>query len=83
MAVSTTGKVARMYATGGQTYIRLHGGLKPKYGYFRLSMTHSNYNALYSLLLSAAINRYNLRIRTTSDIVPTAIADVQYFVVDW
>ena len=83
MAVRTEGKVARLYVTGGRTYIRLHGGLKPKYGYFRLDKTHSNYNALYSLALSAAINRYPLQIRTKARITGTNFADVQYMVVDW
>ena len=83
MAVRATGRVVRIYATRGHTYIRLDAGPKPQDGYFRLDQTHSNYNALYSLALSAAINRDRLQIRTSAEIVPTEYAAVAYMVVDW
>jgi hypothetical protein len=84
MAIRATGKVSRIYTTGGRAYIRLTGiPIAPKYNYFELSMSHSNYNALYSLALVAAVNGYDLQIRTTTDIDPNVIALVQYMVVDW
>lgn len=84
MAIRATGKVSRIYSTAGRTYIRLSGiPVAPKYGYFRLDMSHSNYNALYSLVIVAAVNGYDLQIRTTADIDPGVIAVVQYMVLDW
>ncbi|MGH8066780.1 MAG: hypothetical protein ACRERE_16395 [Candidatus Entotheonellia bacterium] len=86
MANSATGKVNRIYATGSRTYVRLADippEATPQNGYFRLEQSHSNYNALYSLALVAAVNSYDLRIRTVSDIVPTETAEVAYMVVDW
>ena len=83
---SATGKVSRIYASSGQVYIRLAdipASDTPLDGYFRLNQSHPNYDALYSLALTAAVNRYDLRIRTTDDIDPTKYADVQYMVVDW
>jgi hypothetical protein len=86
MVFRVTGKVDRIYATSGQVYLRLAdlpAGSIPKDGYFRLSQGHSNYDALYSLALTASVNRYDLQIRTTTDIDPATVADVQYLVVDW
>ena len=86
MAVHARGQVSRIYTTGGYTYYRLAGlpaNLTPKNHYFRLAQTHSNYNALYSLALVAAVNRYRLWIRTNTDIDPNQIATVRYMVVDW
>jgi len=89
MANRATGRVARLYVTqadsGGVTFIRLQipDNEQPKDNYFQLNQSHSNYNALYSLALSAAINRYPLTIRTRADIVPTEYAVVRYMVVDW
>jgi hypothetical protein len=37
---------------------------------FEPLLSHANYNALYSLVLVAATNRYDLRIRALEDIVP-------------
>ena len=55
----------------------------PQNGYFKLELDHPNYFALYSLALSAAINRYPLSIRTHEAITPDAVAIVSYMVVDW
>jgi hypothetical protein len=82
-----TGQVSRIYANKSGAFIRL-AGLPPEdtpggEHYFELRVGHPNYNALYSLLLVAAANRYNLRIRTDSDINSGANAVVNYFVVDW
>lgn len=86
MAIRAEGRVARIYATGGRTFIRLalpSGTVEPKDGYFMLDRAHSNYEAIYSLALSSAINGYVLSIRTVRDITPSEEAEVQYVVVDW
>jgi hypothetical protein len=83
--VFRTGKVARIYAADGLTYIKLDipEAKQPENGYFQLDKTHSNYNALYSLALVAAVNRKDLQIRTASDVKRTEPAVVLYMVVDW
>lgn len=89
MAVRVTGRVTRLYvsqlSSGGVTFIQLQipDNEQPMDNYFRLDQSHPNYNALYSLALSAAINRYPLSIRTVTDITPTAHGVVRYMVVDW
>ena len=83
MTVRVSGKVTRLYVTDGVVYIRLDGQPTPLDGYYRLDGTHSNYNALYALALSAAINGYRLQIRTVADVTPTAHGVVRYMVVDW
>jgi hypothetical protein len=90
MAVNATGTVKRLYVTYGAsgqglTFIRINipPAEQPKDRYFRLEQNHPNYDALYSLALSAAINGYRLRIRTEQDITPTEVAQVRYMVVDW
>lgn len=82
-----TGLVSRIYANTSGAFIRL-AGLPPGdtpggEHYFELRKGHPNYNALYSLVLVAAANRYNLRIRTNNDISPASNAVVNYLVVDW
>lgn len=84
MAVSAIGKVLKIYPHSTGCYIKLdYNGVKPKSSYFRLNNSHPNYNSLYTLALTAAVNRYLLTIRTTADIVPTAFGDVQYMHVVW
>jgi hypothetical protein len=85
MALVATGKVTRLYVRDEGTRIRLEipADTQPKEGYFYLDLTHPNYNALYSLALSAAVNGYPLMIRTDADITPTEGATVNYMVVDW
>jgi hypothetical protein len=85
MAIRAIGRVLRIYTSKGVTYIRLDvpTSLQPKDGYFALRQAHINYNALYSLALAAAVNGYDLQIRTEQEITPTEYADVWYMVVDW
>jgi hypothetical protein len=88
MAIRATGTVERLYvraAPEAGTLIRLSipDSAAPKDGYFRLELDHPNYFALYSLALSAAINRQALQIRTKADINPAETALVSYMVVDW
>ena len=85
MAIRAVGRVQRIYTTSGTAYVRLDvpAELRPLDGYFALRQSHTNYNALYSLALVAAVNGYDLQIRTQVDISPTEYADVRYMVVDW
>ena len=85
MSKIAVGKVARLYVNRGNTTIRLDIDPKssPKDGYFQLGLDHANYNALYSLALSAAVNRLPLRIRSVEDIVADKRAVVEYMIIDW
>jgi hypothetical protein len=86
MANSAKGLVDRLFVSSENTNIRLQqipAADTPADGYFALEVGHTNYQALYSLALSAAINRYPLLIRTQGEITPNAKAIVQYMVVDW
>jgi hypothetical protein len=85
MANMAVGKVTRLYANRLGTFIRLQTNLQPKEEYFRLKPDHENYNALYSLALAAAANRWPLQVRIAGDgeIDPNAEAYVSYLVVDW
>jgi hypothetical protein len=78
-------RVTRLFVTEGRTNIRLDlpTAQQPENNYFVLYQKHENYNALYSLALTAAVNGYDLRIRTTADINPGEHAEVEYMVVDW
>jgi hypothetical protein len=87
MATSVKGNVSRLYVDNGGCYIRLAdipSADRPKSGYFRLRLSHPNYNALYSLALTAATNGLELRIRIDgTDISPNKRPDVNYMTVDW
>lgn len=80
-----TGKVKRIYSHTDATRYWLDITLDPTplENYFVLQLNHPNYNALYSLALSAAINGYTLTIRTEKDTVKDEPAIVLYMVVDW
>lgn len=88
MPPTATGKVTRIYANEFGAFIRIDTDEpKPLDDYFRLRLNHPNYNALYSLALAAAANRWPLLIRiegtATSKIDPKIEGVVSYFVVDW
>jgi hypothetical protein len=85
MANRATGAVTRLYVTEGRTYIRLQipQSQQPKDGYFELLQSHQNYDALYSLALSAAAKGVPLQVRTYGEITPTDYPNVNYLVVDW
>jgi hypothetical protein len=85
VATHFTGRVERLYVTEGMTFVRLRIPVsqQPEDNYFRLDQSHPNYNALYSLALAAAINGYDLLIRTHGDVAPGAQARVRYMVVTW
>lgn len=86
------GKVSRVYTTVGEngegmTFIRL-ADLPPEQTpgpdrYFGVGTSHPNYNALYSLILVAATNGYDLQVRTEQDINAQSNARIRYLVVDW
>ena len=86
MAYWVEGTVSRLYPNSQGCYIRLSGiaaSATPRYGYFNLKLTHANYDALYSLILAAAINGYKLGIRTNSTITSRSYAEVSYVTVNW
>ena len=88
MAIRATATVDRLYVraepeAGALIRLAIPESEAPKDGYFRLELDHPNYFALYSLALSAAINRFPLQIRTKADINPAETALVSYMVVDW
>jgi len=71
MANRVKGKVKKIYAHEDLVYVSLEGldlGVTPKEEFFLLARNHPNYNALYSLALVAAVNRYELEIRTKAEI---------------
>jgi len=57
----------------------------PKGNEFRLELEHANYNALYSLALAAAANRWPLLIRIAGDgqIDPGVEAVIKSLAVGW
>ena len=84
MAYSASGLVDRIYSDSSGAFIRLQtASPRPKDGYFRLLLTHKNYDSLYSLALLAAAHRYKLNVRATKNIVANAHAEVAYLTVDW
>jgi hypothetical protein len=95
MAIRATGKVSRIFASSGsnRTSIWLSGisaeetpgGEK----YFYLLTDDPNYNAIYSLILVAATNQYDLQVRVVGEIKPATASDpgedahILYVIVDW
>lgn len=83
-----TGKIIRLYPDQNGCYIELdytppQGESKPRDKYFHLEKTHENYNSLYSLILVAAVNGYDMMIRVGGSIVEAEYAKVSYLVVNW
>jgi hypothetical protein len=79
------GLITRLSVRGQATFVRLDvdSEVGPSNGLFQLNLTLPNYNAMYSLALAAAINRFPIAIRTVEEITPQDVAVVQYFNVDW
>jgi hypothetical protein len=77
--------VKRLFVNVTGCYIKLENPEVAPKNYFALLKSHSNYNALYALAVAAAVNRYNLHIRTVNNIDPSSDedAEISYFVVDW
>ena len=82
MAVNFQGQVTRMFVNASGCHVRLEGRGD---GYFRLLTSHTNYNAIYALILTAAANRFVLRLRTQEERedVTADAAQVLYAVIDW
>ena len=87
MAVRVTSTVSQLYVRGEITYIMLdlppeHG---PKDNLYGLRLDLPNYNALFSLALAAAANRWPLTVRIIGpgDISSDKPAFVNYLVVNW
>jgi len=87
MATRMTGKVIGLAVDRDGTSIVLDNdpSLGPKDNQWRLKLDHSNYNALYSLALAAAANRWTLMIRIEGDgqIDPALVASIRHMAVDW
>jgi hypothetical protein len=80
------GLVDRLYVDESHCFIRLKGVSASKDDLFDLRQSHTNYNALYSLALAAAVNSSILEIRTIGEVenvTPDAYPGVSYLVVDW
>ena len=69
MATRIAGKVIGLSADRLGALIALDNdpSVGPKDNEFRLELEHSNYNALYSIALAAAANRWTLQIRIAGD----------------
>lgn len=82
-----TSTVSQLYVNSGHCYISLKGiADPPKDGLFDLPKSHTNYNALYALALTAAVQGYQLQLRTFGEVeaVPdTEYPRVSYLVVEW
>ena len=79
------GRVQRLYSDEEWTRIRLDipPADQPEENYFVLRRAHENYNALFSLALSAAINGNALTVRTYSAIDKGEEGIIRWMVVDW
>ena len=85
MAKFYTAKVVRMYVDETHLRIRLEGAGK---GNFELPITKPNYNSLYSLALSAALNRLPLTVRVKRahedrPAVTEDPVDISYLTIQW
>ncbi|MFN4862352.1 MAG: hypothetical protein ACK5LU_17885 [Pseudanabaena sp.] len=58
--VSFSGRVTRLYPDRGGAYIQLDEGT-----YYYLLLNHENYDAIFSMAMSAAINGVSFTIRIT------------------
>jgi len=83
MTTATKGAITRLYTNTEGCYIQTTGTPAPKHEYYQLLLTHPNYNALYSLALSAAVNKMEMTVRTVDPIDTNEIAQVSYLSVDF
>jgi hypothetical protein len=84
MAKTATGKVVVLHVHDVTTIgLGDTNDVLPKNGFFLLRPDNPNFNALYSMALSAAINRYDLRIVTTTEITPEERAEVERLALHW
>ena len=84
MGVHVENRIERIYTDRECFYVRLVSPqFTPKDGYFKVELTHPNYNALYSLAMYAAANRMKIHVRTEQDITPTEHGIVSYMHMEW
>ena len=84
MAKVATGKVVLLHVYNDTTIgLGDTNDVLPKNGFFLLRPDNANFIALYSLALSAAINHYDLRIVTTTEITPEERAEVERLQITW
>ncbi len=77
--------ITRLFAGNDGTYIRLaiDASIAPKDNYFLLEASHPNYYSLYSLALTAAVNRSPILVRARAAWNPGVdTPGVSYLVVD-
>ena len=84
MGKQTHSTVTRLFVHKNGLSVRLDlpAAEQPEDRYFHLARDHANYDALYSLALAAAVNRYDLWIRTEGE-TTVAPARVSYMFTDW
>lgn len=87
MTTQVSGQVSNIWVNAdGDAVVKLaglSGTSAPRNSNFNIKRNYRNFNALYSLALSAAINRYNLVILTTKSIKSTENGIVKELWVDW
>ena len=85
MSNRATGKVVWINVLDEETLITLD--IEPENApleqAFLLARTDPNYNARYSLALSAAVNRLPLTIRTAGEIDPKQYAGIRWMAISW
>jgi hypothetical protein len=78
--------ITRLNPRQDGTFIRLDvdESIRPKDGYFWLETSHPNYYSLYSLALTAAVNRSSILVRARAPWQPGIDSPaVSYLMVDW
>ena len=80
-----TGLVSKLYPTTTGTYIEMDNATprRPKDDLFFLPVSHGNYNAVYSLVLAASVNRYRILLRTEETITSSIYPNVLYATVEF
>jgi hypothetical protein len=87
MAITfTKGTIRRLYPRDNGCWFQLTDATgspitAPDKNGFHLVLSHPNYNAIYSLLLLAAANRYVITVRTES--TRSQPEEIDYITVDW
>ena len=80
------GTIGKLYVDGGGIYFTLTGGetaMKPKVGFYHLSMSAANYESMRELLYRAADKRWVVHARTDKELNSDRYGRVRYLVVDF
>jgi len=78
--------VKRIYPEPDRVFFTLSSGstgMNPRSGYYYVSRTHANFDAVSALLDLAATNRWKVQVRTRPDLDSNGYAEVVYVVVDF